>query len=134
MSKRSELQLQILRKYEEEDQIPSSIQFEHLRGLFPEFGSNEGVYSDQLTYAVKSLGDLELLDLKYHDMNIDGARPAWIRIDSIVGLTQLGEEFIQCRHRANEPSSARKLLDRFADKIPSVLINTLIDSIPTISS
>ena len=131
MSDHSILQLQILEKYEKENRLPSSIQFDDLRKLFPDSTSNQEPFSDPLTYATKSLGDQKLLDLQYHFMRIDGARPPWIRIDSIAGLTPLGEEFIQFRHRASEPNFTAMLWDRFSNELSSTLIQKLIDLFST---
>ena len=107
MGNQSILQINILLEYAMEDRVPSSIQFEDLQELFPESTSDQSPYSDQLTYTLKSLGDQKLLDVQYHDMKIDGARPAWIRIDSIVGLTPRGREIVQQYLQTAEEAEAR---------------------------
>ena len=89
-------------------------------------------FSDPLTHAVKNLSDQKLLDVQYQNMKIDGAQPAWIRIDSNMPLTPLGEKFIQFRHQAKEPNFSDSLLDPFKDELPSILIQNLIDFVSNI--
>ena len=128
MSRHTQLQMKILLKYEEEDRFPSKIQFEDLQNLFPEDVDQELPFSDSLTYAVKSLDEMGLLDVDQHPMRVDGVDPPWFRTTSIRGLTPSGERFLQRFHEAASSNFVGGIMDRLKQELPSKLLDLIISA------
>lgn len=128
MSQHLRLQMKILLKYEEEDRFPSKIQFEDLQSLFPEDVDKESPYNDPLTYAVRSLGEMGLLDVDQHPMRIDGADPPWFRTTSIRGLTQSGEKLLRHFHEATSSNLGDEIMDKLKQELPSKLLDLIISA------
>ena len=133
MSKHLQLQMKILIKYEEEDRFPSKIQFEDLQNFFPEDVDEESPYNDPLTYAVRSLDEMDLLDVDQHRMRIDGANPRWFRTTSIRGLRPSGETFLRRFHEATSSNVREEIMDRLKQELPSKLPDLMIGASSTLN-
>ena len=126
MSTHLRLQIKILLKYEKEDRFPSKIRYEDLQRVFPEAVDEGFPYSDPLTYAVKSLDEMGLLDVDQHPMDLDGADPPWFRTTSIRGLTPLGEEFLRCFRQAADSSLGDETMDRLKRELPGKFFDLIV--------